>query len=84
MKIDLNHILRFSSYRAVNTPCLGYKSNYLMLCREIIALCSEIPTRHVIIICGQNVECFNVKRGVTCYNYWCSVDITGLSLLLRV
>jgi hypothetical protein len=65
MKINLNYILRFRAHRAVNTPCLGYKSNYLMLCKEIIALCYEMSARHVSIICGQNVEYFNVKHGGT-------------------
>jgi fibrillarin-like rRNA methylase len=65
IKINLNNILRFGAHRAVNTPCLVYKSNYLMLCKKIIALFSEISTRHVTKICGQNVEYFNIKRGVT-------------------
>ena len=33
-------------YRAVNTLRLGYKASQLMLCREIIAVCSEIHTEH--------------------------------------
>jgi len=65
MKINLNHILRFMAYRAVNTPSLVYKSNYLLLRKGIIALCSEMSTRHVTIICGQDVECFNVKHDGT-------------------
>jgi len=32
-----------------------------MLCREIIAVCSEIHTKHVNTLCGQNVELLNVK-----------------------
>ena len=32
-----------------------------MLYREIIALCSEIHTKHINILCGQNVEFVNVK-----------------------
>jgi hypothetical protein len=46
-----------------------------MLYREIIAVCSHIYTKHINILCGQNVELFNVKlvirtRIVTteCYN----------------
>jgi len=27
-----------------------------MLCREIIAVCSEIHTEHINSVCGQNVE----------------------------
>ena len=32
-----------------------------MLCMEIIAVCTQIHTKHVNILCGQNVELFNVK-----------------------
>ena len=32
-----------------------------MLCREIIAVCSEIHTKHINILCGQNVELLNVE-----------------------
>ena len=52
-----------------------------MLYREIIAVCSQIHTKHVNTLCGQNVELLNVKPvvhivtsglcGVNC------VDCTG-------
>jgi hypothetical protein len=32
-----------------------------MLYREIIADCSEINTKHVNTMCGQNIELLNVK-----------------------
>ena len=32
-----------------------------MLYREIIARCSEIHTKHINTVCGQNVELLNVK-----------------------
>jgi len=32
-----------------------------MLHTEIIAVCSEIHTKHINTQCGQNVELFNVK-----------------------
>jgi len=32
-----------------------------MLCREIIAVCSQIHTKHTNTLCGQNVEFVNVK-----------------------
>ena len=35
-----------------------------MLYREIIAVCSEIHTRHINTLCGQNVELLNVKVAV--------------------
>jgi hypothetical protein len=36
-----------------------------MLFREIIAVCSEIHTKHTNILCGQNVEFVIVKPGGT-------------------
>ena len=32
-----------------------------MLYREIIAVCSQIHTKHINTLCGQNVEFLNVK-----------------------
>jgi len=32
-----------------------------MLYREIIAVCSQIQTKHIITLRGQNVEILNVK-----------------------
>ena len=36
-----------------------------MLYREIIAVCSEIHTKQINTLCGQNVELLNVKPGIT-------------------
>ena len=35
-----------------------------MLYREIMAFCSEIHTKHINTLCGQNVELLNVKLAV--------------------
>ena len=35
-----------------------------MLRREVIAVCSEIHTKHINTLCGQNVELLNVKLAV--------------------
>ena len=35
-----------------------------MLYREIIAVCSEIHTKHINALCGQNVEFVNAKLAV--------------------
>jgi hypothetical protein len=35
-----------------------------MLCSEIIAVCSQIRTKHINTLCGQNVEMLNVKLAV--------------------
>ena len=32
-----------------------------MLYREIMAVCSQIHTKHINTLCGQNVELLNVK-----------------------
>jgi hypothetical protein len=32
-----------------------------MLCMEIVAVCSEIYTKHINTLCGQNVELPSVK-----------------------
>jgi hypothetical protein len=36
-----------------------------MLHREIIAVCSEIHTKHINTLRGQNAKCVNVKPGGT-------------------
>jgi hypothetical protein len=41
-----------------------------MLYSKIIAVCSEIHTKHINTLCGQNVEFVNVKRGGTYSNHW--------------
>ena len=40
------------------------KTSQLMLYREIMAVCSEIHTKHINTVCGQNVELLNVKMAV--------------------
>jgi len=37
------------------------KTSQLMLCREIIAVCSQIHTKHINTLSGQNVELLNIK-----------------------
>ena len=37
------------------------KTSQLMLYREIIAVCSEIHTKHINTLCGQKAELLNVK-----------------------
>ena len=36
------------------------QTSQLMLYREIVAVCSEIHTKHINTLCGQNVELLNV------------------------
>ena len=40
------------------------KTSQLMLYREIIAVCSQIHTKHINTLCGQNVELLNFKLTV--------------------
>jgi hypothetical protein len=42
----------------------GHK-NQLLLYNEIIAVCSEIHTKHINTLCGQNAELLNVKPAGT-------------------
>jgi hypothetical protein len=53
-----------------------------MLCREIIAVCSEIHIKHTNTLCGQNVEFVNVKHGGT-YSKHCVLK-SLLGMMLRV
>jgi hypothetical protein len=48
-----------------------------MLYREIIAVCSEIHTKHTNALCGQNVEFVNVKL-VVCVCVYIYMVTTGL------
>ena len=41
-----------------------------MLYREIIAVCSQIHTKHINTVCEQNVELLNVKLGGTYSDHW--------------
>ena len=59
----LNYIKIFSPYRQVNTISV-IKTSQLMLYWEIIAVCSQIHTKHINALCGQNVELLNVKLAV--------------------
>ena len=49
-----------------------------MLYREIIAVCSEIHTKHINTLCGQNVELLNVRLVV----HVVTIDFKELLLLL--
>jgi hypothetical protein len=40
-----------------------------MLCREIIAVCSQIHTKLINTLCGQNVEYSSSKAGSTYSNH---------------
>ena len=46
------------------------KTSQLLWHREIIAVCSQVHTKHINTLCGQNVEFVNVKPGGTYSNHW--------------
>ena len=52
-----------------------------MLYREIIAVCSEIQTKHINTLCQQNVELVNVKPGGTYSDHWAVKGQGGLAVL---
>jgi len=41
-----------------------------MLYTEITAVCSQIQTKHINTLCGQNVELLNVNPGGTYSDHW--------------
>jgi len=41
-----------------------------MLYREIIAVCSQIHTKHINTVCGQNVEFVSVNPDGTYSDHW--------------
>jgi len=41
-----------------------------MFYKEIIAVCSQIHTKHINTLSGQNVELLNVKPGGTYIDQW--------------
>jgi hypothetical protein len=63
-KNSLNYKHTPSPYRAVNTLRLVVKTSQLTLCREIIAVCSEIHSKHINSLWRQKVELLNVKLAV--------------------
>jgi hypothetical protein len=54
-----------------------------MLYREIIAVCSEINTKPINTLCGQNVEMLRVKPGGT-YSYQWAIKCSDADKYVRV
>jgi hypothetical protein len=55
----------YSDHWALEGQISVIKTSQLMLYREIIAVCSQIHTKHINTLCGRNVEFVNVKPGGT-------------------
>jgi len=68
-----------SPYRAVNTVSV-IQTSKLMLYREIIAVCSEIHTEHINILCGPNIELLSAKPGGTYSDQWTVGMLTSVPL----
>jgi hypothetical protein len=49
-----------------------------MLYTIIMAVCSQIHTKHINTLCGQNVELLNVKPGGTYSDHWAVEGCTSL------
>ena len=54
-----------------------------MLCREIIAVCSEIHTKHINTLCGQNVELYIKTQSVPRSKHFLSIIQTSHLMLYR-
>ena len=74
-KISLNCIKRPSPYRAVNSIA-GIQTSQLMLYREIIAVCSQIHTKHTNILRRHKVKLLNVKLVVYIETIRCKRVVT--------
>jgi len=57
--------MNIQPYRAEKThPVSVIQTIQLMLYMEIIAVCSQIHTKHINTLCGQNVEFVSIKLAV--------------------
>jgi len=54
----------FGFYLLLHVPSVLHKDSHLMLCGKIIAVCSQIHTKHINTLCGQSVEMLDVKLAV--------------------
>jgi len=53
----------YSDHWALEGQMSVITTSLLMLYRKKIAVCSQIHTKHINTLCGQNVEFLNVKAG---------------------
>jgi hypothetical protein len=73
--------LKFQSVPRSKHSISVIKASQLMLYREIIAVCSQIHTKHVSTLCGQNVELWTFNpRGIES-DYWVLNDYTGCTFV---
>jgi uncharacterized membrane protein len=62
----------YSENWTLNGKISVIKTSQLMLYREMIAICSQIHTKHINALCGQKGELLSVKSSGTYSNYWTS------------
>ena len=56
-----------------------------MLYSEIIAVCSQIHTKHISALCGQNVELLNLLKPNDIYIYICrTAALTSRRYILNI
>ena len=61
----LNCICKYSTRITQKTHfLLVIETSHLMLYRELMAICSEIHTKHISTLSGQNTQLLNVKLAV--------------------
>jgi hypothetical protein len=65
----LIHVLRFNSYRTVNTFSIGYQNQEVSAYREIIAVCSESHPNHKYALCEYEVQILGTKHSGTDSNH---------------
>jgi len=62
--LNVKLVVQIVTIRLERVKSLLIQTSQLMLYREIMAVCSEIHTKHKNTLCGQNVELLNVKLAV--------------------
>jgi len=60
----------YSDHWALEVLMSLIKPRQLMLYREIIAVCSQIHTKHINTLCGENTEFLNVTASGTYNDHW--------------
>jgi hypothetical protein len=71
VKLVVHMVTTITTDTAQQTCCVSViKTSQLMLYREIIAVCSEIHTKHINTLYGQNVEFVNFKPCGTYSDHW--------------
>ena len=68
--LNVKLVSTYSDHRALKGQQSVTKTSQLMLYRETIAVYSEIHTKHINTMCGQNMELLNVKPGGAYSDHW--------------